>query len=46
MKHQKIEELQLFATKLTDIIPDTPNAKEHYQSFIAKKNTKFKYNYL
>ena len=30
----------MFATKLTDKIPDPHNAKEHYQSFIRKKNTK------
>ena len=40
MKHQKKNELQLFATELTEKIPDSWNAKEHYQSFIRKKNTK------
>ena len=40
MKHQKKNDLQLFATELTEKIPDSCNAKEHYQSFIRKKNTK------
>ena len=30
----------LLATKLTEKIPDSRNAKEHYQLFIRKKNTK------
>ena len=30
----------LLATKLTVKLPDPRNAKEHYQSFIRKKNTK------
>ena len=34
------KDLQLFATKLTEKILDLCNAKEHYQSFIRKKNTK------
>ena len=36
------KDLQLFAIvcKLTQKIPDLCNAKEHYQSFIRKKNTK------
>ena len=34
------KDLQLFATKLTEKILDLRNAKEHYQSFIRKKNTK------
>ena len=29
-----------FANKLIEQIPDSFNAKEHYQSFIRKKNTK------
>ena len=29
----------LLATKLIDKIPDPRNAKEHYQSFVRKKNT-------
>ena len=39
MKHQK-KRSTIFATKLTEKIPDPCNAKEHYQSFIRKKNTK------
>ena len=34
------EDSQLFATKLTEKISDPCNAKEHYQPFIRKKNTK------
>ena len=30
----------LLANKLIEKIPDPQNAKEHYQSFIGKKNTK------
>ena len=30
----------MFATKLTEKIPDPCNAKEYYQSFIRKKSTK------
>ena len=40
LKHQKKKDLQLFATKLAERIPDPCNAKEHYQSFLRKKNTK------
>ena len=36
----KEKNLQLFVTKLTEKIPDPRNAKEHYQSFLRKKNTK------
>ena len=32
--------LQLFGIKLTEKIHDACNDKEHYQSFIRKKNTK------
>ena len=39
IQHQK-KDLQLCATKLTEEISDPGNAKEHYQSFIRKKNTK------
>ena len=39
IKNQE-KDLQLFAIKLTEKIPDPRNAKEHYQSFIRKKNTK------
>ena len=38
MKCLKKEDLLLLATKLTEKIPDPCNAKEHYQSFIKKKN--------
>ena len=38
MKHQKKK--QLFATKLTDKIPDPPNVKEYCESFLRKKSTK------
>ena len=34
------KDLFLFATKLIEKIPDPRNAKEHYQSFIRRKNTK------
>ena len=34
------KDLQFFATKLTEKILDLGNAKEHYQLFIRKKNTK------
>ena len=30
----------LLANKLIEKIPDPPNAKEHYQSSVRKKNTK------
>ena len=45
MKHQKKKRkkkknLQFFATKLTEKIPDRRSVKEHYQSFIRNKNTK------
>ena len=35
------KDLRLFATKLTEKIPDPRNAKEYYQSFVRKKNTKW-----
>ena len=34
------KDLFFFATKLIETIPDPRNAKEHYQSFIRRKNTK------
>ena len=34
------KDLQLFATKFTEKIPDFCNAKERYQWFLGKKNTK------
>ena len=39
IKHWEKKDLQLFETKVTEKIPDIRNAKEHYQSFIRKKNT-------
>ena len=41
MKHFKTIDILLFANKLIEKIPDPRNAKEHQQSFIRKKNTKF-----
>ena len=40
MKQSKKKDLLLLANKLIEKIPDTVNAKEHYQSFIRKKNKK------
>ena len=40
MKQSKKKDLLLLANKLIEKIPDTVNAKEHYQSFIRKKNNK------
>ena len=37
VKHQK-KNLQFFATKLTEKIPDPHNNKEHYQSFVRNKH--------
>ena len=37
---KKKKDLLLFAKKLIEKIPYPCNAKEHYQSFIRKKNTK------
>ena len=39
IKHQK-KTLQLWATKLTEKIPVPLKAREYYQSFLRKKNTK------
>ena len=36
----KKKDLLLIANKLIQKIPDPQNVKEHYQSFIRKKNTK------
>ena len=30
----------MFATKLTETISDSSNAKEHYNSYLKRKNTK------
>ena len=40
MKRLKKKGLLLLANKLIEKIPDPRHAKEHYQSFITKKNTK------
>ena len=40
MKRLKEKDLLLLANKLIEQIPDPYNAKEYYQSFIRKKNTK------
>ena len=40
MKRLKRKHFLLLATKLIEKILDPRNAKEHYQSFIRKKNTK------
>ena len=40
MKQSKKKDLLLLANKRIEKIPDTVNAKEHYQSFIRKKNNK------
>ena len=34
------KDLQLLAIKFAEEIPDPRNAKEHYHSFMRKKNTK------
>ena len=39
MEHQK-KDLQFFAIEWTKKIPYPRNAKEYYQLFISKKNTK------
>ena len=36
----KKKDLLLLATKLIEKVPDPHDAKEHYQSFIRKKNRK------
>ena len=40
MKPLKEKDLLLLANKVIERMPDLRNAKEHYQSFIRKKNTK------
>ena len=37
---KKKKDFLLLANKLIEKIPDRRNAKEHYQSFIRKENTK------
>ena len=40
MKHFKRNDLLLFPNKLIEKVPDPRNAKEHYESFLKKKNRK------
>ena len=40
MKHLKEKDLLLLANKEIEKVPDPRNAKEHYQSFLRKKNRK------
>ena len=40
LKHQNKKDLLLFANKLVGKVPDPCNAKEHYESFLRKKNRK------
>ena len=40
MKHLKRKGLLLLANKLIEKVPDPRNAKEHYESFLRKKNRK------
>ena len=40
IKHLKRKDLLLLAIKLIGKIPDSCNAKEHYQSFLRKQNRK------
>ena len=40
MNRLEKKDLLLLATKFIEKIPDTGSNKEHYQSFIRKKNTK------
>ena len=40
MKSLKKKDLLLLANELLEKVPDPHNAKEHYQSFIKKKNRK------
>ena len=40
MKRLKNKDFLLLLNKLIEKIPDPCNAKEHYKSFIRKKNTK------
>ena len=39
-KHLKRKDLFLLANKLIENVPDPRNAKEHYESFLRKKNRK------
>ena len=40
MKHLKRKDLFLLANKLIENVPDSRNAKEHYESFLRKRNRK------
>ena len=40
MKRLKRKDLLLLANKLIEKVPDPRNAKEHYESFLRKKNRK------
>ena len=40
MKHLKRKDLLLLANKLIEKVPDPRIAKEHYESFLRKKNRK------
>ena len=40
MKHLKKNDLQLFATKLTEKVLNPSNSKEYYNSYLKTKNTK------
>ena len=40
MKRLKKRDLLLCAKKLIEKVPDPRNAKEHYESFVGKKNRK------
>ena len=40
MKSLKKKDLLLLANELLEKVPDPHNVKEHYQSFIKKKNRK------
>ena len=40
MKPLKRKDLLLLANKLIEKVPDPHNAKEHYESFLRKKNRK------
>ena len=40
MKHLKRKDLLLLVNKLIEEVPDPCNTKEHYVSFIRKKNRK------
>ena len=40
MKRLKRKDLLLLTNKLIEKVPDRRNAKEHYESFLSKKNKK------